>query len=440
MDTDFEDGEALFHLGVCLLHADSFGLAANVLKRAAELMPNNAAAFHNIGTCYHRKQRDDEADVYFRKAVKVKPTFYPAHEGLSMTALHRGDAAACIHYANLAIAENPDAIDGRVNRGMAYLSQKRWIEGWRDFDANLGDSKDRKEQKYGDEPRWDGTKGLDIVVYGEQGIGDEISFASCLPDLMRDSKSVTIECGHRLARLFRRSFPQATVHGTIYKPEPKWKETAKFDARVAIGALPRFYRTKDTDFHGKPYLMPNPQMAIAWRALLASLGDKPKIGIAWTGGIAKTGQKRRSVTLDTFGPLFKSFDANWISLQYKDEEEGVAEAEERYGIKIHDFEWGTRHKDYDQTVALVSELDVIISVTTAVVDVAGSIGKECWCLVPKIPLWRHLNEGNWFPWAASVELFRQKGNEWPIHLLLGKLKDKFGNRPRVAIKSEQIAA
>jgi hypothetical protein len=143
-------------------------------------------------------------------------------------------------------------------------------------------------------------------------------------------------------------------------------------------------------------------MALQWRSVLQSFGKKPKIGIAWTGGIPKTGQARRSVTLDTLAPLF-AFDADWISLQYKDPD-GLKEAEQKYGVKIHDWEWGSRYWDYDQTVALISELDLVISVTTAVVDAAGSIGKECWCLVPELPMWRHLQSGETFPWSSSVKL------------------------------------
>lgn len=406
------------------MNVGSNGLALNVNKRAAEMSPGDPAIFHNIGKCYHDLQRDKEADEYFRRAVKLKPNFVAALEGLGMSALHRAQWEESINYANRALAEDPEAKDARVNRGMAYLALKRWREGWRDYAANEAKDKNRKELLYGDTPRWDGTKGQNVVVYGEQGIGDEISFASCLPDLIRDSKSVTIECDKRTAGLFKRSFPTCEVRGTRYKEDRSWADGRRFDGKVIMGALPGYYRLKDSDFHGKPYLIPNPQMSAAWRAVLDSLGPKPKIGLAWTGGIPKTGQKRRSVTLDTFAPLFKGFDADWVSLQYK-EPEGLEEAQAKYVVKIHDWDWGSRIYDYDQTVALVSQLDLVISVTTAVVDACASIGKECWCLVPEIPLWRHLNEGSWFPWGSSVTLYRQKGREWPINVLLGQLKDKF---------------
>ena len=387
------------------------------------MCPNEALVWHNLGTMYHDRQDDDQAEECFRKALRCAPGFPDAQTGLSLIALNKGRFGECIEHANKAVLNNPDMTDAKVNRGMAYLALKRWREGWRDYNANLGTDKNRREIIYGDEPRWDGTKGLDVVVYGEQGLGDEISFASCLPDLIRDSKSVTIECDVRLEKLFQRSFPTATVHGTRYKKVvPEWRSKRKFDARVALGQLPYFYRNSDKDFTGEPYLIPNPQMALQWRSLLDSLGNKPKIGITWTGGLPHTGQRRRSVKLHTYELLFKHFDADWISLQYKDSDLG--DVQERYGVRIHDWEWGTRVPDYDATVALVSQLDLVISVCTAVVDVCAGLGKECWTLVPAVPYWRHLNEGEWYPWGKSVRLFRQRGREWPIGIFLGMLRDK----------------
>lgn len=438
LNENYSDPKAVFLLGYCFMKTDGNGLAYQLYQRAGHMAPGEAIIWHNIGTLYHDKQDDETAEEYFRKAIKYRPNFPDALTGLSMTALNKGRWGECINYANRALAEQHDLTDARVNRAMSYLVTKRWKEGWRDYNTNIGKDKNRKEIIYGDEKRWDGSKGLDVVVYGEQGLGDEISFASCLPDLISDSKSVTIECDARLEKLFQRSFPTTKVYGTRYKNiSPEWRSEKKFDARVAIGELPGFYRQKDEDFKGEPYLVPNPQMALQWRALLDSLGTKPKIGITWTGGLPHTGQKRRSVKLDTYGLLFNSFDADWISLQYKDQD---LKGAEKYGVKIHDFEWGTRVYDYDQTVALVSQLDLVISVCTAVVDVCAAVGTECWCLVPSVPYWRHLSEGEWYPWGKSVSLHRQKGREWPIGLLLGKLRDKFGDSPRHGHSESKAAA
>ena len=272
-------------------------------------------------------------------------------------------------------------------------------------------------------------------------MGDEISFASCLPDLIRDSKEVVIECDRRLEGLFKRSFSGCYVIGSRYDQDPDPSIPRDFDARVALGQLPEFYRNKTEDFPGVPYLTPHPSMRTQWRALLDSLGPEPKIGIAWTGGRRQTGRDRRSVTLETLLPILK-YPAHWVSLQYQtsswerdkilamiERPEEIEAFEERHGIPIHHWPWGTQSYDYDQTAALVAELDLVIAVTTAVVDLAGALGVECWTLVPSKPVWRHLGGrgGSDFPWAKSVTLYRQKGNEWPVHILAGKLKDKFDN-------------
>jgi hypothetical protein len=427
-------------LGYCMMRSDQVGMAYSLFRRAIEVAPNDPKAYHNIGKIYHDKQKDKDADEWFRKAHKAQPTFAASMEGLGMSALHRADWQGCIDFSNRAIAEDPASMDARVNRGMAYLALKRWREGWRDYDSNLGKEKNRKELIYADTPRWDGSKGKNVVVYGEQGIGDEISFASCLPDLIRDSKSVVIECEKRNLALFKRSFPTCEVFGSRYRDD-KDRElfTRRFDGKVALAALPGFYRFKDQDFTGVPYLTPNPDHSRVWRAVLDSLGSKPKIGITWTGGLPHTGQHRRSITLDSYAPLFDAVDADWVSLQYKDTD-GIKEAEKKYGIKIHEWELGSKNKDYDQTVALISQLDLVISVCTTVVHAAGAVGKECWCLTPEVPLWRYLAQGEWFPWAKSVKLWRQKNKQWPIQLIAGELRRKYGDRPGHGHSSSQKAA
>lgn len=405
----------------------SWGLAYQLTKRASDLFQGEAAIWHNIGKCYHEKQNWKEAEKNFKHALKVQPTFAQSLEGLSVIDINTAEWGLAIEHANRALAENPELLEARVNRGIAYLALRRWREGWRDYNANLGLEKNRNEIVYGEEKRWDGTKGLDVVVYGEQGIGDEISFGSVIPDLIRDSKSVTIETDTRLGGLFTRSFPQCAVYGTRYKKyKPDWRGQKKFDARIALGKLPEIYRLKDSDFPEGKYLVPNPVMAIQWKALLDSLGPKPKIGLAWHGGLPHTGRKRRSISLDTLSPLLRSFDAHWISLQYVGTED-IKPAEEKYGVKIHEWPWGNKVPDYDQTVALVSELDLVITVCTSVVHAAAHLGKETWVLVPTAPMWRYLHEGSTYPWAKSVTLYRQKGPEWPIGILLGKLRDRFGD-------------
>ena len=435
LDDHLDDPRGMFLAGYIFMKSDRPGLAIQLFKRATDLAPHEPNVWHNLGKCYYECQRVDEAEACFRRTLKMEPNHVNSLDGIALVNLNRGNYKMAIEYAKKAMAQPGTPIDSKVNFGMANLSLRQWKEGWQGYNANIDTNKDRKVMVYGDEKPWDGTKGLVVACYGEQGIGDEISFGSCLPDLIRDSKKVIIECDGRLKHTLRRSFPQADVYGTRYthgrKPwYDKYTGNNKIQARLAMGQLPQFYRNRDEDFPGTPYLVANPEMIVQWRALFDSLGPGLKVGISWTGGRKHTGQKRRSVTLDTLLPMLKQ-KAHFISLQYSDPTEDMEEFESRHPeIKIHHWPHGVQIYDYDVTMALVSQLDLVISVTTTVIHAAGALGKECWCLVPEKVMWRYMSEGSDFPWAKSVTLFRQKGREWPTHILAGMLKDKIAAAPR----------
>jgi hypothetical protein len=438
LDENPNDAPALYLLGFILLKAERPGLAFQVLKRASEIVPKDAAVWHNLGKCCMDLGHLNNAERAWQEAVKLDPTWAGSLDGLGLVNLRRGNFRKTIEYCDRSLAVEPEMVDSMVNRGMAYLAFRRWREGWEGYTRNLGFNKDRKERIYGDEKRWDGSKSLNIVCFGEQGIGDEITFASILNDLTFDSKSVALECDRRLEGLFKRSFPLCDVFGTRYKSDHPWSEGIKFDARVALGDLPKFYRNNG-EFPGTSYLAPSPEMSLQWRTLLRSLGPKLKVGIAWNGGISETGKDRRSIKLEALLPILKQ-DCDFISLEYKDPTAELEQLEETHGIKVHHWSWGVEAYDYDQTAALVAELDLVISVTTTVVLTAGALGKECWTLVPEKPIWMYCVDGD-FPWFHSVKVFRQNG-AWPVLEIAEKLKERIGDRPsrRLEETAEQTAA
>ncbi len=410
-------------LGYILLKAEKPGLAFQVLKRASEILPTDYSVWHNLAKCCMDLRHIDNAERAWKESVRLNPNSSKSLDGLGLIYLKRGDFKKAIEYCDRALALAPEMMDSMVNRGMAYLAFRRWKEGWEGYCRNLGLNKDRKERIYGDEKRWDGTAGLNVVCFGEQGIGDEVTFSSIIHDLVLDSKSVVIECDKRIEGLFKRSFPECEVFGTRYKNERPWTKGREFDARVAMGDLPKFYRS-DGKFPKVDYLLASPEMRLQWRALLDSLGDRTKIGIAWNGGITETGKERRSLKLEQLLPILKQ-NADFVSLEYRDPSAEIEQLEETHGIKVHHWSWGVEAYDYDQTAALVSELDLVISVTTTVALTAGALGKECWVLVPEKPIWMYCTEGD-FPWF-DLKLFRQKNSVWPVQEMAEKLKARFND-------------
>ena len=403
LDEDANLAPALFQLASIMLEESHRGIAYNLMARACKLQPDIPEMWIN----YARAQTDDPkgwgvSEWCLKKALKIAekrgkplPLAYSNLATLSNEQCKWQDGIA---YANKAIEIKPDFTNALIAKGFALLGLGRFREAWPYYNLMLG--KKRENYAYGDEPEWDGTPGKRVIVSGEQGIGDEIMYASIFPDLIKDSASVVIECMPRLQGLFQRSFPQTKVYGTRWTKDVEWEEDHNPEAHVAMASLPRFYRNADQDFTGAPYLVPEPDMALAARGILDRLSDKPKIGIAWTGGITRTRGYLRTRTLDELTPILNQ-DATWISLEYNDRSQEIAEYREKTGVEIHVFDWITaKGLDYDLTAALVSQLDLVITVPTTVSQTAGGLGIETWVIVPKHTGWIFARDT--YPWASAI--------------------------------------
>lgn len=407
LNEHYGDIPALALASHILIDAERFGLAHAITLAALSIAPDEPVLLTNMGICYEKQQDLETAEKYFIKALAKKPNDDLTLTNLGFIYLHKGLPERAIVMCQKAIDIAPKVPHARFNMAQAQLMLGRWEEGWKNYEANLGKHLGRRERVYGALPRWTGENNMVLIAYGEQGIGDEISFASCIPDLQKEN-TVIIECDHRLEGLFRRSFG-CDVHGTRYKKgSVEWPKRYPVDATVAFGSLPGFYRNAQDAFHGTPYLKADPDRRIQWRALLDSLGDKPKIGITWTGGMARTMEKSRSLQLDQLLPVLKQ-DAHFVSLQYKDCPEIEAFAE-THGVKIHHWPHAMQTADYDDTAALVAELDLVITVQQSAVHLAGALGVPTWVLIPKSPHWRYGLTGSEMPWYKSVRLYRRASN------------------------------
>ena len=266
-------------------------------------------------------------------------------------------------------------------------------------------------------------------------------FASCLPDAIATGAKIIFEPSPRLEKLFQRSFPETSVYGTDLVDGRKWIEKlGKPDSKCAIGSLPKFYRRTAESFPGTPYLVPDPQLKAWWGDKLRALGPKPKIGIAWQGGVSSTRVDARSFHPSLYAPLFKH-EAHWVSLQYdKTAKACVEEVKRDLGIEIAHWPKAVEARDpetekpsdLDELCALMSNLDMVISVCQTTIHFAGALGIPCLCLTPSQPSWRYgAVEGPEMPWYKSVRQIRQKKgtSDWnPViaeaNAMLGQFLDK----------------
>ena len=403
LNTNPDDPLALFLIGTIEAKCERFGLAYNIFRRVVDLKPERAEAWNNVGMALEGMHFPGRAREAFLEAWKRDKgnASYPAN--VALTFLEERKYQQTLEWCAKAFSLDPEHAGAKTQFGMASLATGNWKDGWPALSYSLG-NKFRKEVAYGDEVRWDGTSGQTVVFYGEQGLGDEIMYASCVPDAQARCKEVILECDLRLEGLFKRSFPGVHVYGTRRANEVAWPAHHKIDARCPVGQMPQFFRPSMDSCPGTPYLTADPERRIQWRALLDSWGKKPKIGLAWSGGSKHNNPEARAIGLEALSPLIEGMDADWVSLQYKDPAEEI----EKSGLPVRHYPRATLTSDYDDTAALVAELDLVIGPHTSVHHLAGGLGVPSLILVPEKTIW--IYQQPHMPWYRSATLVKQRGS------------------------------
>ena len=412
LNEDIDAEIVVYALGCCAIGRGNLGLAINLFKRALEIKDTFAEAWNNLGCCYRSLCFVEKARHAFEraKAIKNDPEFLGNLGGSYVGA---GNPLKALHYLSKCLEKMPDHPSSLNNKSLALLEQGKWQEGFALYDYRVatGNHKERHYHKNGT-PEWDGTPGKTVVVYGEQGIGDEIMFASVIPDLMKKCK-VILDMHPRLADLFRLAFPTLPVYGTRKTGVIPWANLYDIDAKLSIGSLCKFFRFTDKDFPKKPYMKADAELSKISRKMLEGYGDKPKIGISWKGGTKKTNKAYRTIPLKLWKSIL-GMDATFFSLQYQVEAEHELEKfnKEHPNVpRIHHFR--DLLDDYDKTAALVANLDLVISVPQSVVHLAGALGTPCWQLTPQRAMWQMGVNGKDMPWYGCVNSYWQsEHNRW----------------------------
>jgi hypothetical protein len=395
---DSDEGQmALFMTGFIMMEAERYGLAYHIYQRCAQLKPNMSEIWSNMGMCLEESD-PQKAKKAFIKAYKLNPKNYRAMANHALMCLQTGQPEKCVNLCNKALALNPQLEAAAHNRALAKIMQRDW-SGWDDWFDTLG-VKHREARDYG-VPDWNGEPGT-VLVYGEQGVGDEIMYTSCLEDILKTNK-VVFDCDSRLEGLFKRSF-DCDVYGDRFKKQSRAADQ-EFDYQCAIGQLPYFYRKSDESFPGKPYLKVCPERSLQWKALFDTFKGK-KVGIAWRGGLRNTGEKRRSLEIADLEPLLCEKNT-YISLEYKHVDQEVLD---KYNLKSYPRATA-KGGDIDDLAALIANLDYVVTACTTVVYIAGALGIPCFVLVPSSPGYRYHLEGDDFPWYESAKLIRQGKHE-----------------------------
>lgn len=427
------DPRALVMGSYLMRNLGALAQAYHFARAATQVAPGDASAWTNLGHAASQMWLVDEAHSAYQKGLTCSKTEHDRTVlwvNLSALWIDNGQFDKAMHFVKKVLAIDPNHKNALTNLGFCQLALRKW-EGWKGYHGTIGTDW-RPKVRYADEPEWDGSPGKNVVLYADQGLGDEISFASMIPDAAQICRKLIIDCDGRLEGLFRRSFPQVRVYGTRVKGEKWAKEDRDIEASLPLGQVGEYFRTNDDSFPGIPYLTPCPTRVKQWKALFEPMG-KPVIGIAWTGGVPKSNARNRRVSLMDLLPVLQ-LDAHFVSLQYKDAQGEIdrftREMDSRgTSVDLVQYPWATLTDDYDDTAALIAACDTVLCIQTAVAHTAGGLGIPVTVLLPTATTWRYGLASETIPWYRSLKIIRQKKTgEWrdEIERAAHALADQFG--------------
>ena len=408
------DPNLLYVAGNCRLARGQHEEAAALYERALSAAPDFAAVLLNLGFVRRQQHRLEEARTSLRRCVALDPTDAAVWLNLTSTYVNEGEPIAGEAVAREALAHCPSSPAIRWNLGLLLLEQGKWREGWQEyrhrFDTTVlsapayGSAEHRPRRLRSiDELR----AGQTVVCHGEQGLGDEILFAGmlseCIADVQARGAVLQLDCNQRLRSVFARNFtaellPADAAAAATVRGQP-------IDWVLPIGDLAALYRNDDVAFPRRAgYLAADPEKTAALRATLAARANgRPLVGIAWSGGTPRTHSLYRTIPLVDWLPVL-SRQACFVALEYRDCSDEVHRLAASLGIEIVHIPDMTLAADYARTFELVSALDLVITVPTSVLHVAGAVGTKCLVVMHHKAAWRECSRDRAIPWYPQTHL------------------------------------
>jgi tetratricopeptide (TPR) repeat protein len=430
-----EYAEAHNNLGASLKDRGALNEAVNSYRKAIAIQPNLAEAHHNLGIVLHRLDRLEEAVACCRAAIALKPDLAEAHGALGAALADQGnlnEAAACYQAAltlqpddprvhdNLgtvrkeqgaldeaiacfraSITHKPDFPNAHHNLAIALLARGDMAEGWPEYEWRWQAAGMASSRRDFTQPLWHGEPGAGrtLLIHAEQGLGDTLQFCRYAAMAAARGLRVVMEVQQPLTRLLR-NLPG--VDQVVERGQP----LPSFELHCPMQSMPLAVGTTVATIPDAPgYLHAGPAQIAAWQTRLAETGNpNPRVGLAWAGNPVMTRDRQRSLPPDRLTPLLEMSGFHFVSLQK------IAPDTPRHAALTDFME---ESEDFADTAALVANLDLVISVDTAVAHLAAAMGKPVWLLDRFDPDWRWLTGRRDSPWYPTLRIYRQPGpGDW----------------------------
>lgn len=383
---------------------EDFEGAIKIYRQLTIEQPENITTLNLLGTVYQSADRLEEAETCYRKALQLQPDQHDILNNLAAVLSSQGkfEEAICIYRHLVKIA--PDYPEGHWNLAVALLSNGEYEEGWHEYEWRFRKINPVPQRDFS-QPRWNGEppNGRTILIHGEQGFGDTIQFARYALPLRALGFKVILECQTEALRLLLQSLEGIDSVIVVGEPLPD------FDCHLPLMSLPLLFNTTVEQIPASiPYLKANTDRLISWSKKI-NANNNIKVGLAWYAKQSQILNRKRSCRLDLLEPIWSLADIDFYSLQVGIGSDQIADLPADNRLidltgQIHDF---------GDTAALISQLDLVITIDTVTAHLAGALGIPCWVMLPKVAEWRWLQIRTDSPWYPGMRLFRQQtAGDW----------------------------
>ena len=406
-----DDPIANCYLGAVLLNLGKIEDAEIKILKSYRLRPSDHEIVTNMGLLFLEKGQLNEASAMHREAIRLKPSMAEPWNNLGITLQHLNEFDEALNCYDQAITIKSTFLGAFTNKAQALLTLGRMSEGWPIYRHRFDQKIHASKRRVFDYPDWDGVMHKDrkLLLWTDQGLGDEILYSSMISDIQARSGSCMLECSWRMAPLFKRSFENLTV---VPRRTPPVSEISAFapDVQLSLVQAGEFLRpdiASITKHSG--YLRPDQTELKRLKQKYATLaGARRIVGVSWKSENTRTGAFK-SIPLLHWHPILQTPDIFFVSLQYGEQEHELAEvnAVSESGV-YRDLEIDPI-KDPDRFSAQVAAMDLVLTTSNSTAHFAGALNVPVWTMVPSGngSLWYWFLKREDSPWYPSMRLFRQ---------------------------------
>lgn len=397
------------NLGVALSALSRLDEALEAFGAAIKIVPDDPEPTNNYGDCLVKLSRFAEGAEWLRRALVLKPNYVEALTNLGTALWGLGRLDEAVEHFRRALALQPDVAMAHKNLGIVLLLMGQYKEGWREYDWRW--IADKILLRPCSVPVWNGQP-LDekkLLVWAEQGVGDEILHAGMMADLVKRGVKTVWEVEPRLVTLLQRSAPGLTVAPRLLPPAPE-TEAPDVVAHIPAGSLGQHLRRSVADFPAdrRGYLVADPARVTQLRAKIGAPAGHKVVGISWFSRNLNFG-KSKSTELTDWKDILSVPGVTFVDLQYGDTSQERARLQQQLGLELKHIDGLDLKDDLDGLAALVAACDLVVTVSNSTAHFAGALGVPVWIMIAagvgKFWYWGH--NTTTVPWYPSATLIRQ---------------------------------